>query len=107
MLATIPAFAYCVFNRTDFNIEGEDTTSRSFLNTFKKWSGTIPKGGQDCCPGGNSECIDPELEIKVRVPDRAETLTCKENIGTRDSLVVRTFSENGQTRLVCEKKGKH
>ncbi|MEG4284817.1 hypothetical protein QUB68_16950 [Microcoleus sp. A006_D1] len=109
LLKTVPVFAYCVYNRTDFDIQGEDIQSRSLDNMFKRWQRTtnpIPKGGKDCCPGGNSECTDPELKISVRVPDRDEPLTCKENIGSRDWLVVRTLSEHGRTKLVCEKNGK-
>lgn len=58
-----PAHAYCVYNKTAFTIQGEDTR-RLGGSVDKKWANSIDKDGRDCCPGDKSECQGATIRVE-------------------------------------------
>jgi hypothetical protein len=95
-----PAFAYCVYNKSDISIHGADTRRHLF---DKYWNSHLAPGARDCCPGSNSECQNATIRI-VRPADNARTpgnRVCQVQVGASQALVV----TNKGKQLFCKVKG--
>ncbi|MBD2293424.1 hypothetical protein H6G06_07960 [Anabaena sphaerica FACHB-251] len=91
------ASAYCVYNRSDREITGEDVRRQN--DSFStRWKETLPPGAHGCCPGHRPECIN----ASVRITFKGISQVCQRNIGARDWIVVSTRRSGNKTVFVCE-----
>ncbi len=89
-----PAYAYCVYNKTDFTIQGEDTR-RIGGSIDKKWTNSIAKNERDCCPGDRSECHGATIRVE------GGGASCEADVDARGWIVVHSTATPQGITLQC------